>query len=261
MFAGEIGDIGFPPRALEHYTAALEATRRRRGASRGAGFKVVLDYALRRRRRSSCRTCWPSSAPTCSAVNPYASTAGRHRRSTAAEHAEQVADLVRASGAHLGAVIDPDGEHLTLIDDEGHVLDRHRGAAGAASPCVGGHLLGDRVALPGQRHRATPSDLAAAPRRAGPAHEAVDRRRSWTPRPSRASGFAASQDGGFILPGFLPAFDAAATLVKLLDLLARTRPRALRRWSTSLPRTAHRPRDRGDPVGAEGHRHAHARRA
>jgi mannose-1-phosphate guanylyltransferase/phosphomannomutase len=35
-------------------------------------------------------------------------------------------------------------------------------------------------------------------------------------------GFAASTDGGFILPGFLPAFDAAASLVKMLELLART---------------------------------------
>ena len=33
-------------------------------------------------------------------------------------------------------------------------------------------------------------------------------------------GFAASTDGGYILPGFLPAFDAAASLVKLLELLA-----------------------------------------
>src|SRR3546814_15753396 len=35
-------------------------------------------------------------------------------------------------------------------------------------------------------------------------------------------GFAASTDGGYILPGFLPAFDAAASLVKLLELLARS---------------------------------------
>jgi mannose-1-phosphate guanylyltransferase/phosphomannomutase len=35
-------------------------------------------------------------------------------------------------------------------------------------------------------------------------------------------GFAASLDGGYILPGFLPAFDAAASFVKLLELLART---------------------------------------
>ena len=35
-------------------------------------------------------------------------------------------------------------------------------------------------------------------------------------------GFAADGQGGYILPGFLPAFDAAAALVKMLDLLARS---------------------------------------
>ncbi len=44
MLPSEIGDIGFPPRALEHYAVALEATvdveRSRRGR-----FKVVIDYA------------------------------------------------------------------------------------------------------------------------------------------------------------------------------------------------------------------------
>jgi mannose-1-phosphate guanylyltransferase/phosphomannomutase len=34
--------------------------------------------------------------------------------------------------------------------------------------------------------------------------------------------FAGSLDGGFIWPDFLPAFDATATLVKVLDLLAET---------------------------------------
>jgi mannose-1-phosphate guanylyltransferase/phosphomannomutase len=33
-------------------------------------------------------------------------------------------------------------------------------------------------------------------------------------------GFAASLDGGFIVPGFLPAYDGAAALVKMLDLMA-----------------------------------------
>ncbi|MDQ4129645.1 MAG: mannose-1-phosphate guanyltransferase, partial [Actinomycetota bacterium] len=33
---------------------------------------------------------------------------------------------------------------------------------------------------------------------------------------------AASQDGGFIFPDFLPAYDATASLVKLLELLARS---------------------------------------
>ncbi|MEO6122183.1 MAG: mannose-1-phosphate guanyltransferase, partial [Ilumatobacteraceae bacterium] len=34
-------------------------------------------------------------------------------------------------------------------------------------------------------------------------------------------GFAADGSGGYILPGFLPAFDAAGALLKVLDLLAR----------------------------------------
>ena len=35
-------------------------------------------------------------------------------------------------------------------------------------------------------------------------------------------GFAADGNGGYILPGFLPAFDGAAALLKMLDLLARS---------------------------------------
>ena len=49
-------------------------------------------------------------------------------------------------------------------------------------------------------------------------------------------GFAASGDGGFILPGFLPAFDAAATFVKVLDLLGRSAVR-LSSVVAELPRT------------------------
>ena len=46
---------------------------------------------------------------------------------------------------------------------------------------------------------------------------------------------AASQDGGFIFPDFLPAFDATAALVKLLELLARSGLR-LSKVVAGLPR-------------------------
>jgi mannose-1-phosphate guanylyltransferase / phosphomannomutase len=38
-----------------------------------------------------------------------------------------------------------------------------------------------------------------------------------------AVGFAGNGLGGFILPGFLPAFDGAAALLKMLDLLGRSK--------------------------------------
>jgi mannose-1-phosphate guanylyltransferase/phosphomannomutase len=47
--------------------------------------------------------------------------------------------------------------------------------------------------------------------------------------------FAGSQDGGFIFPAFLPAFDATAALVKLLELLARSGAR-LSELVAALPR-------------------------
>ena len=68
--------------------------------------------------------------------------------------------------------------------------------------------------------------------------------------------FAASQESGFIWPDFLPAYDATATLVKLLDLLAVDRPQALRRSSATLPVDPHRARDGADAVGAQGRGHA-----
>ena len=42
--------------------------------------------------------------------------------------------------------------------------------------------------------------------------------------------FAASQEGGYIFPAFLPAYDAVATLVETLALLATSGLR-LSRWS------------------------------
>jgi mannose-1-phosphate guanylyltransferase/phosphomannomutase len=49
--------------------------------------------------------------------------------------------------------------------------------------------------------------------------------------------FAASQEGGYIFPSFLPAYDSAATLVNLLALLASTGVR-LSKVVSQLPRVS-----------------------
>jgi mannose-1-phosphate guanylyltransferase/phosphomannomutase len=214
VFPAEIGDIGFPPRAVEHYTAALEATVDIE-AIRAAKFKIVVDYSF-----GSTSFVMPNVLAKLGAdvlgVNPYAST-GRSLAFDKPAHAAGVAALVKASGAHLGAVLGPDGEAITLIDDTGHVLDDDESLL-AMLKLVSSHLLGDTVALPVtvthhaealakehgvkvQRTKLGTSALMDAAREPG-------------------VGFAASTDGGFILPGFLPAFDAAASLVKVLELLA-----------------------------------------
>ena len=72
--------------------------------------------------------------------------------------------------------------------------------------------------------------------------------------------FAASPDGGFIWPDFLPAFDALVTLAKLLDLLAASQ-RRLSDVVRDLPRVSHRPRVGAHAVGAQGRGDARARGA
>jgi mannose-1-phosphate guanylyltransferase/phosphomannomutase len=216
VFPGEIGEIDFPPRALEMYTAALEATVDTK-ALREARLKVVIDYGF-----GSTSFVMPNvlakAGADVLAVNPYAATS-RAMGFDAAAHADHVAGLVRASGAHAGAVFDPDGEHLTLVDDAGHVLS-HTEALLAFLQLVSGRLLGDQVALP----VACTSHAEDIVTRHG---ASVRWTKMSTPALMDAAsepgvGFAASLDGGYILPGFLPAFDAAAALVKLLELLAHT---------------------------------------
>ncbi|HEX7443300.1 MAG TPA: mannose-1-phosphate guanyltransferase, partial [Acidimicrobiales bacterium] len=229
VFPGEIGEIGFAPRALEHYATALEGTVDV-DRIRGAHFKVVIDYAYGSTSFAMSNVLAKLGLEVL-AVNPFVSTAGVMRDNLHG-HADNVADLVRASGSHLGAVLDPDGERLFLIDDEGHLLDDNE-ALLAILTLLPGKIAGDRVALP-----VTASEVAAGLVRANGTEVLVTKRSN--PALMDASteagvGFAANGEGGFILPGFMPAFDAAATFIKVLDLLA-FRERRLSDVVAGLPR-------------------------
>ena len=230
VLASEIGDIGFPPRALEQYTAALGETVDL-SAVRAKGFKLVVDYGY-----GANAFVMPNVFSKLNAdvlgVNPYAST--RQRIAANREDAEaNVSRLVKASGAHLGALMDADGEHLTLVDDEGRVLTADEARLAFVS-LVSGHMLGNRIALP--VNVSSVADALAAAN-----HVSIKRTKTSTVALMAAAtesgvGFAASGDGGFILPGFLPAFDAGAALVKMLELLARA-DTTLSAVRESLPRS------------------------
>ena len=215
VLPSEIGDIDFPPRALEHYAVALEACIDVR-AVRDAEFKVVIDYGY-----GTMAFVMPNLLSKLGtevlAVNPYVSTAGILAFDRA-QHADQVAGLVRTSGARLGAVLDPGGEQLTLIDDTGRILD-DTSTLLVLLALLGDELADRDVALPVaatlhaealvERHggRVRPTKLAPAAIMEAAASDNVV--------------FAAGLDGGYVVPQFLAAFDAAATLVKTLELLAR----------------------------------------
>ena len=214
VLPSEIGDIGFPPRALEQYAVALESVVDVEAIGR-AGFKVVVDYSYGSTSFVMANVFSKLGAEVL-AVNPYVSTQGVVEFDRDA-HATQVGDLVRASAANLGAVIDPSGERLTLIDDRGHVLNPNEGLL-AVLTLVRHRIEGDRVALPVSATMRAGEILGEA----GVHVLATKTTASALMDASRAPGvgFAADLNGGFIVPGFLPAFDGAASLVKVLDLLA-----------------------------------------
>ena len=117
-------------------------------------------------------------------------------------------------------VIDPDGETGTVVDDAGHSLERGADAARAADARGrGAARRAGRAAGVGEQGGRAHRERAG---RRDRLDEAVGRRTSWRSR--RATGWTSPRRrrAGFIWPDFLPAYDATATLVKLLDLLAVT---------------------------------------
>jgi mannose-1-phosphate guanylyltransferase / phosphomannomutase len=214
VFPGEIGDIGFPPRHLELYSVALEAAVDVERIA-GAGFKVVVDYAY-----GATSFVMPNILSKLGAdvlaVNPFASTTGLIAWDRD-EHAANVAGLVRAAGATLGAVIDPGGEHVTLVDDAGHVLSDDEALLAYVS-LVAAQLGGRSIALP--LSATGHADRLAAERGVEIVRTKLSNAALMEAASRPGVGFAASDNGGFILPSFLPACDGAAAMVKMLELLA-----------------------------------------
>ena len=214
--AGDIGDIDFSPRALEHYTADVVEAFDLPNASR-RDLKLVLDLSY-----GAASFVMPNLLSKIKAdvlsINPYAQTPGMisvDRMSSAA----RVVQSVRGSGADLGAVIDAGGEHLTLVDGTGRILTDDQ----ALMVFLDLMTAGDepvRVALP-----ATVSYRAyrlCASRGAEVITTALSSSRLMEAAASGGVAYAADQDGGFIFPDFLPSFDGAAALVKLIALLGRS---------------------------------------
>jgi mannose-1-phosphate guanylyltransferase/phosphomannomutase len=217
-FAGEIGDIVFPPRALEFYTAALEDSVDAEQL-RDRNFSVVLDYSF-----GAASLVMPAVLAKVGAevlaTNPFAATRPvSYARLDRAEREAKIGQLVRTSAADLGMVIEPDGETGTLVDDIGRALDPEQALLALLSLLTEA-VPGVRVALP-----VSVSSYAEEIAKRNGAHivwSKLSNAHLMQLASSNEVDFAASNENGFIWPDFLPAFDGTATLVKTLDLLAHT---------------------------------------
>ena len=213
--AGDIGDIKFSPRAVEHYTADLVEAFDLRAVPR-RDLKLVLDLSYGAGSFVMPNLLAKVGADVLS-INPYAQTPGM----IAVEHAsstERVSDAVRGSGADLGAVIDAGGEHLTLVDGTGKVLSNDE-ALMAYLELITAAEGTAQVALPVTT--STQAEQLCSARGVEVLATALSPSGLMEAAASGGVSFAADQEGGYIFPTFLPSFDAAAALVELIALLGR----------------------------------------
>jgi mannose-1-phosphate guanylyltransferase/phosphomannomutase len=217
-FHHEIGELTFPARAREYYPGGLEdaidadSIRRRRP-------QLVIDYG------------WGGTAVMgpqvfgrigCGVLAMSAAVDEDRlimSEADAEEHLQELARLVRSSGAELGALIDSPGERVRLVDGRGRVLDA-RTALLAYVRMMASSVRMPRVALPVTTSRVAEEIVSEA------GGEVV-----WTPISTAAlmaaadrsdSVFAGDEGGGYAFPRFLAAFDAVMSLAKLLELETRT---------------------------------------
>jgi mannose-1-phosphate guanylyltransferase/phosphomannomutase len=230
VLAAEIGDIGFASRTLEFYTNELDNLVDL-DAIRSAKFKLVLDYAF-----GATSFVMPNVLAKLGAdvlgINPNVSTAGIIGFDRTV-HAARLVELVKSSGANLGAMLDPDGEQLTLVDDTGHVLDDDE-ALLAIALLVSNSEPGSVIAVPVDASREVEAICSAT------GTQVLRTKLSGTQLLDESGSakvvLAANTSGGFVFPQFLPAFDAVATLVRLLSLLA-SRHETLSGIRARLPKT------------------------
>jgi mannose-1-phosphate guanylyltransferase/phosphomannomutase len=215
-FHHDIGEPTFPARGREVYVRGL-VDALDVGAIRSRDPKLVVDYGF----GGAALTAPHVLGRLGGSVLAVNAVLDEERmilsESGADQHLIDLVNLVRSSGAELGALIDSPGERIRLVDGTGGVLDPPT-ALLAYVWLIGRTIRSPRVALPVATSRVAEEIIRAA------GGEIV-----WTPISSAslmaaaddsAIAFAGDEDGGYSVPGFLAAFDAVMSLAKLLELLA-----------------------------------------
>jgi mannose-1-phosphate guanylyltransferase/phosphomannomutase len=217
-FPDEIGELRFPPRALEFYQAgllgSLDVER-----IRSARIKAVVDCAF-----GATSLVLPGIIGRLGAdvltVNSYLDE-GRPTLTDAETRyqIEQLAALVRASRARFGIFMDPLGERVTLVDETGRPLAPEQ-ALLLLVHLVGRDKPGSTIVVP----VSAPSSVEAIADQFGVRVRRTKRAASAMMAAAAETGasFGGTEDGGYIFGAFGPAFDALSAFCRMLEFLAAT---------------------------------------
>jgi mannose-1-phosphate guanylyltransferase/phosphomannomutase len=209
-----VGDLTYPARVRESYaqdlieTLDVEAIRRR-------GFRLVVDYGYSAASFTLPLVLGPLGVEAVSA-HAFATEradAGPSLR----ELMGQTKRLVTAFGAHFGVVFDRAAERLFLIDERGREVGVDQ-ALLLFVRLIAQNGRGGKLAFPVTVTRAVDRLVE------GRGYQVVRTAASLADLTRMAATdevvFAGAVGGGYVFPEFLPAYDAVASLCKLLELLA-----------------------------------------
>ena len=244
--AAEVGDLDYPPRVGEAYAEDLlgsldvASVRERR-------FRIVIDYGY-----SAASAVLPLLLERLQveAVSAHAVRMGDTAPSAATlrETIGQSKRLVGALGADLGVVFDRAAERLYLVDEQGHEIGVDRVLLLFVRLLAGNGRRG-KLAFP----VTVTSQVESLTR---DSELEVIRTPASLAELTKAAAqddvvFAGAVSGGYVFPDFLPAYDAVASLCKLLELLAQE-SRPLSQLVSELPETTLVHRQLPCPWGLKG---------
>jgi mannose-1-phosphate guanylyltransferase/phosphomannomutase len=225
---GDVGSMSYPARARESYASDLLADLDTE-AIKSRGFRIVVDYGYSAGSFVLPLVLGPIGVEAITShafESDTGSTPGR-----LAETIDQAQRLVAAVNADFGAVFDRSAERIYLIDETGreirpdqamllflHLFCQSGQEGKVAVPVTATsqveEVVGNRLQV--VRTEASLSGLTQAASEDGVV-------------------FAGAPGGGFVFPQFLPAYDAIASLCKLLELLAAV-DQPLSKLVAALPR-------------------------
>jgi len=216
-FHNEVGEILFPPRTLETYSAGLLRTVDTKRI-KDAKFKVIIDHA-----HGSSAFAMPLVLGKLG-IDAISLNAFTTEDETAVEGAnfdqsiKQVSNTIKNFKANLGVLIGGSCERIFVVDEKGKLIEpndmlhlmtylvsKHEKAKGKiAIPLSASHHI-EAIAHAGKRKTVRTKVSAANLMERALKGDVV---------------FGGSQERGFIYPGFLPAYDAVMSFSKLLEYLS-----------------------------------------
>ncbi|MBN1192101.1 MAG: NTP transferase domain-containing protein [Coriobacteriia bacterium] len=218
-FFEEIGEMIYPPRALEYYTAALSTALDEAGQVERR-FKVVADLGM-----SPASFVLPNVAADWGieliSMRAYVDSE-RPREDTTVRDAliGQLSRSVDVFEADLGISMDSTAERITLVTGNGNVLDHDSALHAMAWMWCHADICDDgRQGMAVSVTASSAIDEIARGCGREVKRTGASRRALLAAASEPAIGFAGSRDGGYAFPCFLAAYDAMMSFGMTLRLL------------------------------------------